>query len=42
METAFVPAIVTPFKPGSLEVDTESLKSYLKVATQFLSSPSKF
>ena len=32
METPFVPAIVTPFKKGSLAVDEDSFKTYLQVS----------
>lgn len=32
METSFVPAIVTPFKEGSLSFDNENFKIYLKVS----------
>lgn len=31
METPFVPAIVTPFQEGSLEIDEGNFKTYLKV-----------
>ena len=32
MQTPYVPAIVTPFHPGSLEVDVDSFKKYLEVS----------
>ena len=31
MQTPFIPAIVTPFKPGSLKFDSDKFKEYLKV-----------